>query len=175
MVLVMTFITGLHNLSFFPDKSFSQKAVAKDQWTVTHVLGAGCKCSQIIFEHLLNRGVRTDVLENVIIVGDMKEEARRLQEKGFQVLAKDARTLASEKAVGVPFMLVNSPRGDTVYAGGYANGFVKKGTPILDAEIIASVKGGKVASELPIFGCAVSQRIKSLIDPLGLKYKESVQ
>jgi len=166
-------LSALHTLSFFPDTTLRSSITTSEKWTVTHVLGQGCKCSKIVYEYLLRRGPRADVLESVVVLGDMQEESTRLTQKGFYVEKKEARSLASEKAVGVPFLLITSGKGEALYAGGYASSMIKDNTPLLDLQILDSLRGGKSAQELPIFGCAISQRIQSLIDPLHFKYKET--
>lgn len=171
--LVMASLTSFHTLSFFPDLSLAAKST--EAWTMTHVLGEGCKCSQQVYKYLLERGPQKDVAENVVILGSMKEEEGRLAARGFKVLHRDAREIASEKAVGVPFLLITSPRGEAVYAGGYTSHTIKEKTPLYDLKILASLQGGKPSEEFPIFGCAVSQRIQSLMDPFSFKYKESAQ
>lgn len=173
ITLVMGSLSALHNVSFFPDTTLRSSVSPQEKWTLTHVLGQGCKCSKIVYEYLLQRGPRSDVFESVVVLGDMPEESTRLSQKGFHVEKKEARSLASEKAVGVPFLLITSGKGEALYAGGYASSMIKENTPLLDLQILDSLRGGKSAQELPIFGCAISQRIQSLIDPLHFKYKET--
>ncbi|NUN06399.1 MAG: hypothetical protein HUU57_11615 [Bdellovibrio sp.] len=59
ITLVMGSLSALHNLSFFPDKTLRSSLVAQEKWTLTHVLGQGCKCSKIVYEYLLQRGPRS--------------------------------------------------------------------------------------------------------------------
>lgn len=167
---VMSLMTPLHALSFFPDRQWAVKT--SSSWSLTHVLGPGCKCSQRVYQYLLERGPQSSVEEVVVLLGEMKGEEKRLQERGFQVQPREARELASEKAVGVPFLLITSPAGDAVYAGGYSHQTLRADSPVRDLEILDSLRGGKTPQEFPIFGCAVSRRIQSLIDPLSLKYKK---
>jgi hypothetical protein len=176
-MIAVTFVMGriglLHNLPFFPDKNIIAQKSAGSLWTMTHVLGKGCKCSEQVFNYLIKRGPQSDLEENVILLGDVPEYRAALEKRGFKVTEKNPRELATEKAIGVPFLLINSAKGEGVYAGGYASSMIDERTPLLDLQILHSLRDGKSASELPIFGCAVSQRMQKLIDPLELKYKES--
>lgn len=176
-MIVVTIVMGriglLHNLPLFPDKNIITQKSAGPRWTMTHVLGKGCKCSEQVFNYLVKRGPQPDLEENVILLGDVPAYRDALIKRGFRVTKKDPREIASEKAVGVPFLLITSAKGEGVYAGGYASSLIDERTPLLDLKILQSLRDGKNASELPIFGCAVSQRMQKLIDPLELKYKES--
>lgn len=169
--VVMASLTSFHTVSFFPDLSLASKN--SGTWTMTHVLGEGCKCSHQVYLYLLERGPQKDLSENVVVLGSMKEEEQQLSARGFKILHRDAREIASEKAVGVPFLLITSPKGEAVYAGGYSSHTIKEKTPLHDLKILASLQGGKPSAEFPIFGCAVSHRIQTLMDPFSFKYKES--
>ena len=170
---IMASLTSSHTMSFFPDISLIKTRAGTGTWTMTHVLGPGCKCSREVFRYLIQRGPEKEISEQVILLGAMPDEEKALIDRGFSVHQKSPRDIASEKAVGVPFLLITSPKGDALYSGGYSDHTIREGTPLHDLQILASLKDGKTASEFPIFGCAVSQRIQKLIDPLSLKYKES--
>ena len=173
VTIVMGRIGLLHNLSFFPDKNIIAHKSTGPLWTMTHVLGKGCKCSDLVYKYLLKRGPSPDLVENVILLGEVPEYRSGLEKRGFRVTERNPREIASEKAVGVPFLLITSAKGEGVYAGGYASSMIEERTLLLDLKILHSLRDGKNAAELPIFGCAVSQRMQKLIDPLELKYKES--
>jgi len=170
----MASLATIHGVSFFPDKNVAPSQATAGRWTLTHVIGEGCKCSRQVYLYLLKRGPLSDADENVVILGKMPQEAQELQAHGFKVSFREARSLASEKAIGVPFLLITSDKGEAVYAGGYASSEIRESTAIQDLSILASLHDGKVAKEFPIFGCAVSQHIQSLIDPMKFKYKESL-
>ncbi len=168
----MSSLAALHSVSFFPATELLKAPSASTGWTMTHVLGENCKCSSEVAKYLIRRGPLQETNENVILLGSLKEQDQ-LQLRGFKVSHRDARSIASEKAVGVPFLMIHTPQGNNVYAGGYAKDFIRENTPIQDQEILSYLQGGKTPAELPIFGCAVSHRIQSLLDPMGFKYKES--
>lgn len=48
ITLVMGSLSALHNVSFFPDTTLRSSVSPQEKWTLTHVLGQGCKCSKIV-------------------------------------------------------------------------------------------------------------------------------
>jgi hypothetical protein len=67
-----------------------------------------------------------------------------------------------------PLLAVLSDAGQIRYLGGYTDR--KQGPLIRDREIMDGVRDRKQTPELPLFGCAVSQSLRKIIDPLGIKY-----
>lgn len=171
VTLAIGALMALHGVSFFPDRGLAAVS-GQNQWAMTHVLGEGCKCSHQVYLYLLRRGPQVGVQETVIVLGEMNEEKVQLRARGFAVDERSPAALSTERAVGVPFLLIHSDKGDTVYAGGYATSVIRESTALLDLDILESLRGGKMMAELPVFGCAVSQKMKNLIDPFRLKYKE---
>jgi hypothetical protein len=57
-----------------------------------------------------------------------------------------------------PLLVVLNPQGQLAYSGGYTQ---RKGGPeIEDTTILAKVQQAMPPTSLPIFGCAVSERLK---------------
>jgi hypothetical protein len=66
---------------------------------------------------------------------------------------------------------LHAPDGRAVYSGGYAPS--RPGLPataLLDAAIMDRVRHGETVAPYPAFGCATSAALRSLLDPLRLKY-----
>ena len=166
---IVSQLHSFHYLSFWPDANL---AVKRDQqWSLTHVLGVDCKCSSVVGEYLIKRGPQANTFENVLILGKDSSLAKRFSEVGYQVQEKDPNELsATEHALGVPFVIINSPKGPSVYAGGYGDRKVVDGGPIRDLEILEALKGGRTSASFPIFGCVASLKYQKLTDPFAMKY-----
>jgi hypothetical protein len=90
---------------------------------------------------------------------------RKLKEAKFQITHRRSEDLVRDTGMrGVPLLVIVSPERTVAYLGGYGvNG--DQASPIV-ARTIAGERG----ASLPIFGCAVGQRIRREADPFGLKY-----
>lgn len=145
---------------------------APAKWQAIHVLSGACGCSQRVMRNLLTRGPMQGSLEQ-IIVADGDESylpgtellLRQLKEAGFKVTHRGAEDLVRDTGMrGVPLLVIVSPDRTVAYLGGYGvNGDQAN-------IILASAIAGKTDTPLPIFGCAVGQRIRREVDPFGLKY-----
>ncbi|WP_413575602.1 hypothetical protein ACLVWU_14720 [Bdellovibrio sp. HCB290] len=164
---------GWHLMSYSSNTSLA--STQPGQWSVTHVLSESCKCSEKIFEYLIKRGPATDVHEEVILLGKPPVELPSLIAKGFVIRQLDPNEIKDDiSKLGVPFLLITTPKGDTVYAGGYSEKPVKDGGPVRDLEILNSLQGKGAVANFPIFGCAVSRKLQKLVDPFSMKYSNQV-
>ncbi|WP_413585119.1 hypothetical protein [Bdellovibrio sp. HCB274] len=164
---------GWHLMSFSSNTSLASKQAGA--WSITHVLSESCKCSEQVMENLIQRGPASDVHEEVILLGKPPIQLQSLIGKGFTVRQMDPNELKEDiSKLGVPFLLITTPKGETVYAGGYSEKPVKDGGPIRDLEILASLQGKGVVKNFPIFGCAVSRKLQKLVDPFSMKYSNQV-
>ncbi len=66
-----------------------------------------------------------------------------------------------------PLMIVDDAHGVIRYAGGYTSR--KQGLDYQDQAIVHQLLSGAEVDPLPLFGCAVSQRLKQMVDPFRLK------
>lgn len=126
------------------------------RWVAVHVLYSGCRCSQRVADHLATSQRPSDWSEIVLWVGDdapPPELAARFDVR--RVSAEDLATFGIEAA---PSMMVLDPGGDVVYAGGYTDR--KQGPVIEDRRILEDARRGRVSAPLPVFGCAVSNRLQ---------------
>ena len=64
-------------------------------------------------------------------------------------------------------MLVSDPANVVRYVGGYTA--EKQSAFILDQRILGELAAGGTPKALPMFGCAVSEKLRGSVDPLGLR------
>lgn len=175
--MMISQLHSYHLISFFPNKDLIDKK--EGQVSVTHVLGTGCRCSESVTKHLLNRGTKLGVVESVVYLsepGNEKLESLRLkfEEKGFQFQFRDKDSFSEyeNKVTGVPFLMVSNRDNQVLYAGGYGRYKIIDGQEIQDEIIINKILSNKSVENLPIFGCATSLKYQSLLDPFQIKYTQ---
>jgi hypothetical protein len=137
------------------------------RWMMIHVLYAQCGCSQRIADHLLAGARPADVTERIVLIGHDAVLEARFADTGWPV----ARVTEDEAAtrfhvVAAPALAVLAPDDRVRYVGGYTER--KQGPDARDLAILAAVRAGRDVPPLPIFGCAVSARLRSSLNPLGL-------
>jgi hypothetical protein len=134
-----------------------------------HFLYAKCKCSRRIFDHLIARGALGRASEQVVLVDGDAALAARLRTAGFAVSEVGPSELEQGYGVSAAPLLVVAGQSDTpAYVGGYTTR--KQGLEVEDVRIARDVARGVPTVLLPLFGCAVSEQLQRLLDPLGLKY-----
>lgn len=144
-----------------------QSGEQRGRWGMLHVLYARCRCSQNIVDHLTSSVRPEGLQENVWLVEDDGALTRRLEAHGFRVHATTAAELRDELHVqGVPLLVISDPEGAIRYAGGYT--FSKQGADIRDLAIYAELLQQQAPSSLPLTGCAMSDELRALLDPLQL-------
>ena len=137
-------------------------------WAAVHVLYSECRCSQRIVDHLLSSARPSDVHETVVLVGDDAALLSRLAARGYHVVPTQPTELTERYGIeGVPLLIVADPQRSIRYVGGYTRRL--QGPDISDLSIIRDLRSGATPEDLPVFGCAVSQRLKRLADPLAIK------
>lgn len=137
-------------------------------WAAVHVLYTECRCSQRILDHLLASDRPRDVHETVVLVGDDPALAARLAARGYRVVPTPPAELTERYGIeGVPLLIVADPERAIRYVGGYTRRL--QGPDISDLSILHDLRSGVATEDLPVFGCAVSQRLKRLADPLAIK------
>lgn len=137
-------------------------------WVAVHVLYAECRCSQRIFDHLLASTRPPGVKEKVLLVGEAEDFAARARARGIAVVSVTPRELAEHYRIeSAPLLLVVDPDGAVRYAGGYTER--KQGPEIEDIALIERVLREETTTPLPLFGCAVSERLRAILDPLGIE------
>jgi len=117
--------------------------------------------------HLTERERPEGVSELVVLVGDDLGMRRALTARGFAVDVVDTETLQERYHVqAVPLLVVLDPLSRVRYAGGYTTR--KQGPDIQDTRIVEELKNDRSIAALPLYGCAVSARLRKAVDPLGL-------
>jgi len=137
------------------------------RWMAVHVLYSECPCSRRVMEHLLTSERPRDVVEHVVLVGSRADLASMLRLRGFYVEEVTPDELFEWFGIeAVPLLVVLGPDDTTRYSGGYAER--KQGPELLDREIIDRARAGYDDEGLPLFGCAASQGLRQIFNPLGL-------
>jgi hypothetical protein len=126
-------------------------------WLAVHVLYSECRCSQRIVEHLLSGARPTDWTEVVLWVGQREPDpalARR-----FDVRRVAAADLARMGIEATPMLVAVDPGGLVRYSGGYTDR--KQGPVIDDVRILDASRKPDLVASLPVFGCAISDRLRA--------------
>jgi hypothetical protein len=136
-------------------------------WSVLHVLYAKCRCSERIVDHLVSSTRPSHVHERVLLVADDGAFGERLRAAGFTVVPATADELRDRYNVeAAPLFVVSAPDGALRYAGGYTR--EKQGADIRDLAIIDELLSDGVPDALPTVGCAVSEELRAVLNPLGI-------
>lgn len=139
-----------------------------DAWLVVHVLYAACTCSGRVVDHLAGDPRPAGVADRVLLVGTTPKIEERLAESRLTIVRTTPDELANRWAIeGAPMLVVIDPRGVVRYRGGYTER--KQSLAIQDVEIVERLRADDTVGTLPLFGCAVSDQLRQLLDPLGLR------
>jgi hypothetical protein len=138
-------------------------------WASIHVLYTECRCSRRIFEHLRTSDRPRDLHEIVLLVGDDHDAiATQLSQRGFQVVSIPAEKLDARFGIeGAPTFVLVDPARDVRYSGGYTTR--QQGPNIRDLAIVNEIRHGDEVADLPVFGCAISERLKAVFDPFATR------
>jgi hypothetical protein len=137
------------------------------QWMAVHVLYTECRCSRILVDHLLSTNRPSDVVEEVLLVGRDTDLEARLTARGFRVVQVRPTELAERYHVtAAPLLIVTAPDDSVRYVGGYTTR--KQGPGVRDLEIIEGARAARPLASLPVLGCAVSDKLRAMLNPLGL-------
>jgi len=139
----------------------------RGRWLAVHVLYAGCKCSARIVDHLVQAEPIAPVRELALWVGQDPDAQARLSAAGLRVHTLEPEALRARFGVeAAPVLIVLDPEDQIRYVGGYTSR--KQGPDIQDRKILAALLAGTAPEENPILGCAVSSRLQTALDPVGL-------
>ena len=138
---------------------------APGSWLAVHALYAECRCSQRIVQHLTSSPRPSGWDELVLWVGKTPPPSELSAR--FRVRRLPSTELASLGIEAAPSLVALDPESRVRYAGGYTNR--KQGPVIDDLRILESVRRGDAdVTPLPVFGCAVSDRLKRAFATLPL-------
>ena len=164
---------GVENAALEREIAIVRRPTDRGRWLAVHVLYGSCGCSGKVLDHLLERGPHVDTAEQVLLIEDDDVPSdlaliERARARGFLVESLSALELAQRFSIeAAPMLIVMSPDDHLSYVGGYADR--KRSPAIRDSEILDRLARGDTTDPLPIYGCAISQRLKRQLDPLGLK------
>lgn len=134
----------------------------------THVIYEQCSCTDRLFDHLLARGPRSGWHERVLYVGTESSRPASARARGFATMVVSREQLRREWAIdGAPVLVLTDAAGEVTYAGGYFR-FPAALHP-RDVPLMEQVADGAEPRELPVFGCAVDERIARQRDPFGFR------
>jgi hypothetical protein len=135
---------------------------------VAHILAEDCSCTRSLAEHLLSKGPRKASDELILFVGNNSELASEAAAAGFrfqQIASSELTEMGLESA---PVLAVFDRDQNLNYLGGYYDH--PAAIRPLNESIRDSITSGALLEPLPIFGCAISQRLQEAFDPLGIVY-----
>jgi hypothetical protein len=139
-----------------------------DRRLVVHVVADGCSCTDSLFDHLTERGPQADTDEWVVFVGEDPVRERSVRDRGFALRSTTRAGLQAEFGLeAAPILIVADRAGGLAYVGGYYR--YPAAVAPLDESVLSAVGRGERPDGLPIFGCAVSERLAEQLDPLGLQ------
>jgi hypothetical protein len=134
---------------------------------VVHVIYSECSCSRALLEHLINRHPFKNSEELILFVGVNSARRESARQAGFEFGTISAADLVSRFGLeAAPILTIFDSAGRLRYAGGYYD-HPAEINPV-DEKIYKQFEIGTVIESLPIFGCAVSPRLKKTLDPLNL-------
>lgn len=137
---------------------------------MVHVISADCSCTQRLFAHLLERDRFPGAEEIVLFVGEDAAKGRAAKAAGLRFIVTSPAALAARYGIeAAPVLIAFDAGGRLLYVGGYYN---HPSTLFpLDEKIHAELAQGTIPKPLPVFGCAVSQRLQKSVDPMGIVYR----
>lgn len=142
---------------------------ASERWTAYHFLYGSCPCSRRVLRRVVQLKPHDQVVERIVLIGEDAEMEANALKLGYEVDCVTPEQLETKYGVAsAPFLVVVTPYGEAAYAGGYTSR--KQGLDVRHADIIARLVEGQSIESLPVYGCAVSDELKNIVDPLGLKY-----
>lgn len=131
-------------------------------WLAVHVLYAECRCSQRVVSHLTSTPRPAGWHEVVLWVGEAAPDPALSRQ--FDVRRLSQEQLARLGVESAPLLVVLDPGDRATYVGGYTDR--KQGPELRDLQIFEAAERHAAALALPVFGCAVSERLKRALSAL---------
>lgn len=140
---------------------------------VVHVLAADCSCTEGLFRHLLSKGPDHAAEEMFLFVAERMDDnnvgkARQARQAGFRFVSIRPEELAAIGLEAAPVLAVFDQSRSIRYLGGYYDHSAAANPR--DQQIRQALATGDMPAPLPIYGCAVSERLKQAFDPYGIVY-----
>ena len=142
-----------------------------EDWRIVHVLAESCACSRDVLDYLLERGSEDGFQEDVVLLDGSGDFVSKLRAQGFSVTTAESESLCEAfGSEGVPFFQVLEADDSLRYSGAYYDSVHRTYGGFQDLDTYSKIKNGKFVRSRPVYGCATSDRLKSRLDPFGLKY-----
>jgi hypothetical protein len=129
----------------------------RGRWLAVHVLYADCRCSLRIADHLALTVRPPEWAEVVLWVGE-PGPSPDLGSR-FDVRRVSSADLARYGIEAAPLLVAIDPAGTVHYVGGYTDR--KQGPVIDDRRLMAAARDSDFVPSLPVYGCAVSDRLQN--------------
>jgi hypothetical protein len=134
-----------------------------------HVIYHHCSCTNSLVAHLIDRGPFEGVRERVVFVGNDPTKSIAARQAGYDVVTISRQALVHTFGIeAAPLLLIVDGTGQIVYLGGYYRHPATVAPQ--DKMIYAHIQRGQAVDPLPVYGCAVSDRLQQAFDPIGVKY-----
>ena len=127
-----------------------------NRWLAVHVLYSECRCSQRVVAHLLSSPRPHGWDEEILWIGPVAPEPELMSR--YRVTRMSSVDLARLGIDSAPLLVVMNPNDEVRYAGGYTDR--KQGPAFEDLRIFAAAQRNEPLVSIPVFGCAVSQRLQ---------------
>lgn len=123
-------------------------------WTITHILSAGCPCSDRTLEGIVKHPSQPATTEQFFISGESKDWEARFAQTGRMLTALSPEELEAKFQIsGGPYLIIQDPQGSIRYRGGYGARPYLRPDEIKDRELIAQLQAGKSPTLYPAIGC----------------------
>lgn len=130
-------------------------------WRAVHFMYRECTCSRRTIDHLVSAPRPAGLHELAVVVDDHGApgpEDARLRAAGIAVVVVTPEMLHQLYHLeAAPVLAVMTPEDDVAYIGGYNRH--KQSAAYEDLAIIAELRAHHAAKALPVFGCAISDRL----------------
>lgn len=137
------------------------------EWLYVHIIYDKCSCTNLLIEHLVERKKMKEATEVIMLIGGSSSYEDQLIKSGFKFVTMKKETVEKEFGIeAAPILAVINGNGELKYLGGYFKTSAAKYPK--DIEIISHINKGSEVEALPLYGCAISDVLKSYIDPLGV-------
>jgi hypothetical protein len=174
-------ISGLHaqHLGSYKTPKFSELdkdtlAFAAGRWNLFHFVVKECECSKTLLKHLIDRGPLDSTSETIVLINGDSNSIKPLIAKGYKVETPSTDELRKKglDLKGLPLLVIYDPHAQVQYNGGYSSRKINLGTQFEDVEIFNQLQKGFQAKSLPVFGCPVSDKTKSILTAFNLSFSK---
>lgn len=135
---------------------------------IVHAIYEKCSCTNSLLKHLVERGLQPLSQEVIFVIGSEAPYESELVAKGFSVFKMKQDEFVNEFGIeAAPLLTLINNKGELKYMGGYFK--TSEARVSTDQEIIQkALIEDKPPEPLPLYGCAVSDRLQKYIDPFQL-------